>query len=607
MPAAPATARAITPQEEEQLLEWTRAELARRKALTTARFTPYRQDPVGFVENVLLGHLWSRQKEIALAVRDNRLVCVPSCHGPGKTSLAARLAAWWIAPWPAGDALVVTMAPTAHQVRGLLWRELNRVHDAGGLPGRMNLTEWFINNELVALGRSPADDNPTAIQGYHAARVLVIIDEACGVAKAIVDGATSLLTNDDCRLVLIGNPDDPSTEFAELCKPGSGAKVIEISAFDTPNFTGEPVPAWMSPLLVGKTWVAERAKRWGVNSPLYQSKVLGKFPEQASDGLVPISALNAAKARGAELEHMPGEDGGDLGVDVARFGDDSTVIFHRRGDYYQRHEKAQGRDLMMVAGMVVKAVRQTRAKRVKIDDAGLGGGVTDRLRELQGYVGADLEQQAAAATLKDVEIIAINVGEAPRADQSDERFKNLRAEVNWQTRERFMEGKITLIEVEEGELDDMLSQAAQIKYKLTSAGEIQIEAKADMKKRTKGVSPDDWDALVLAGAEPQFPGAGILEYYRQLAADAQAQREGKAPKPTAVIQERPAGAPPEAPQFPWAVAPKAAVGLVRLAVSNGASTIYGQLGRRYDVVDGHVLVEPDDVTPLRAIGFTLVP
>jgi hypothetical protein len=285
---------------------------------------------------------------------------------------------------------------------------------------------------------------------------------------------------------------------------------------------------------------------------------------------------------------MPGNDGGDLGVDVARFGDDSSVIYHRRGDFYERLKSAQKRDTMFVTGMVIEAVRDTKARRVKIDDAGVGGGVTDRLREIQSD-----PSQAGYAILQNVEIIPINVGEAPRADQSDERFKNLRAEVNWQTRERFTTGKITLIEHEPGELDDLLSEAAQIKYKLTSGGEIQIEAKADMKKRLAGSSPDDWDALVLAGAEPQFPGAGMLEYYRQLAADAEAQRGGKAAPAPAT----------SAPAFPWGAAPKAEPGRTRLRAPEGVSTAYGIMGNRYDVIDGAVHVLPDDVQPLCSAGF----
>ena len=91
-----------------------------------------------------------------------------------------------------------------------------------------------IGNELVAYGRKPADYDPAAFQGIHARYVLVIIDEAGGVPKSIFDAVDALATNIDARVVAVGNPDDPGSHFAAICKPGSGWHVETISAFDTP-------------------------------------------------------------------------------------------------------------------------------------------------------------------------------------------------------------------------------------------------------------------------------------------------------------------------------------------------------------------------------------
>ena len=88
----------------------------------------------------------------------------------------------------------------------------------------------------------------------------------------------ALATNIDARVVAVGNPDDPASHFATICKPGSGWHVETISAFDTPAYTGEKVPEELLPLLVSPEWVEERKLRWGVTSPIYQSKVLGEFP-----------------------------------------------------------------------------------------------------------------------------------------------------------------------------------------------------------------------------------------------------------------------------------------------------------------------------------------
>jgi len=475
-----------------------KAEKSKRQRVKTDRWTRYASDPVGFVEDGLLGTLWSKQKLICHSVFEHRHTAVPSCHGVGKSRGAAIVAAWWISAHEPGEAFVVTLAPTAHQVKGILWREIGRIHAEGNLPGYTNVTEWKLDNgELIGMGRSPKDTDPTAIQGIHQLRVLVIFDEACGIAKPLWDAADTLVTNEMSRFLAIGNPDDPASEFANVCKPGSGWNVIPISAFESPNFTEEPVPAFLRPLLVSKTWVEERKHRWGETSALYKSKVKGEFPEQSKDGLIPISTVSAAVAR----ELQPGEPN-ELGVDVARFGEDSTVICHRRGAVARKREKFGNRDLMYVTGRVVVAIKETGAKRVKIDDSGLGGGVTDRLRELKTEKGPDGKPKIAA----DVEIIPVNAGEAPISNIDGDRFKNLRAQMNWGLRERFVDGTID-IDADE----DLQAQACDMRYAYSSSGQIVIESKEDMKKR--GVpSPDDWDALVLAfGSPPTIPKAPIAK------------------------------------------------------------------------------------------------
>ncbi|MDO8533257.1 MAG: hypothetical protein Q7S17_00750, partial [Xanthobacteraceae bacterium] len=243
-------------------------ELAQRRNSIFAHYARWQDDPVGFIVDGLLGFTWSKQREICESVRVNRRTAVQSCHDVGKDWIAAQIVAWWLSCNDPGTALAVTIAPTAHQVRGILWREINRAHAAGGLPGRLNQTEWLHGNELVGFGRSPADTDPTTIQGYHAPKLLFVGDEAGGLSKALLDAADSLIANDNCRALLIGNPDDPTTEFEKICRPGSGWNVIRINAFDSPNFTGEKIPDTLRPLLISKVWVEEKRKSWGEESPL---------------------------------------------------------------------------------------------------------------------------------------------------------------------------------------------------------------------------------------------------------------------------------------------------------------------------------------------------
>ena len=117
---------------------------ARLRRRTADRLAGYTDDPVGFIEEALGHTLWSKQRAIAEAVRNHRHVAVPSCHDSGKSFIAARIAAWWLASRPVGEAFVVTTAPTLTQVRAILWREIARAHRAGRLPGRLNQTEWYM-------------------------------------------------------------------------------------------------------------------------------------------------------------------------------------------------------------------------------------------------------------------------------------------------------------------------------------------------------------------------------------------------------------------------------------------------------------------------------
>jgi hypothetical protein len=551
------------------------AELKARQTSVFQPFLKWQKDPEGFIQERLLGFIWSKQREICRSVRDNRRTAVKSCHDVGKSYIASRIAAWFGSCNDVGEVFVVTLAPTFHQVKAILWRELKKAHDAGSLPGTMNLTEWKIGQELIAFGRSPADTDPTAIQGIHAPRVLVIGDEACGLSKEILDAADSLLANEDSRILLIGNPDDPSSEFATICKPGSGWNVIRINAFDSPNFTGEEVPDRLRPLLISKTWVQEKAKKWGVDSPLYVAKVLGEFPEQANDALIPIAAVNAATTRflAAKEAGFPPTKGDrhDLGVDVARQGDDASVIYRAKGWRATCEHRHHKRDLMELVGEIIRCCRRDKPKRIKIDDTGMGGGVTDRLRQIQNS--QDPRDNEARVAITGVEICPINVGESPRGQIADERFVNLRAELGWNMRVILTEQPVEL-----EPSDDLESQIVQIKYTVPN-GEIQIEKKADMKKRTKGKSPDDWDALVLAFAEPSFEGAGGYAWMLAQAA----------------ALNKPQGAGPDG--FVAMVVPAAEM----------FQTIYGGDGRIYSSVGGQIRVIPDDVTSFLGRGYVRVP
>ncbi len=481
---------------QEAVWQATRAHLLVKRDQQVDRFAPYTFDPSGFVTHALREHVWSKQEVILNSIRDNRHTAVKSCHGPGKSFIVARAVTWWLSVHEPGTAFVVTTAPSFPQVRAILWREIGRAYRKGKLPGRVNQTEWFIGRgsehystpfageEMVAFGRKPADTDPTAFQGIHAAHVLVVFDEACGIPKELWDAAEGLITNTDSRIIAIGNPDNPATEFAEVCKPGSGWNTITISAFDTPNFTGEPIPPYLEPLLVTPQWAEERRIKWGESSPLYKSKVLGEFPEDATDGVVPWSWV--ARSRYEETPDYSPDDllPVELGVDVGA-GGDLTVIRERRGRVAGRSWRALTKESTEAVGEVMRAIRETGATRVKVDVIGIGWGVVGRLKELR----RDDHHHA--------EIVGVNVAAEP-SDKAA--YNKLRDEIWWQARERSQVAAWDLSNVD----DETITQLIAPTYQLDSRGRIQVEPKADTIKRIDH-SPDDADALNLAFYEPPKP------------------------------------------------------------------------------------------------------
>jgi hypothetical protein len=470
------------------------AELERRRFLA---------DPVYWAQRRLGDTLWSSQCRIIESVRDNRRTAVISCHEIGKSFIAALAAGWWLDTNPPGTAFVVTSAPSGPQVKTILWREIGRVHARGQLRGRVNQTEWYMrmpagNEEQVAIGRKPDEYDPTAFQGIHAPRVLVIFDEANGIRGPLHEAADSLIANDFGKFLMISNPDDPSGEFFEACKPGSGWAVHSISAFDSPNFTGEELPERIKQQLIGRVYVEEKRKKWAphwtwtpdgsrcvppadsgestsTTNPYWTSKILGQFPENSTDGgLLPVSWVKAAQLR--QLTVTAETATGELGLDVGGGGDTSVGCVNRGGICRILWED-RNPDTMATCGRMLGYLdgpTNANIRLAKVDEIGIGRGVVNRAHELKKPV------------------FGVNVGAKAR---DPKHFVNLRAELWWHVRTLFEQA---LIDIDPGD-EDLASELLSIRFTRISGGKIQIESKKEAKAR--GVpSPNRADALMLACA-----------------------------------------------------------------------------------------------------------
>ena len=435
------------------------------------------EDPVFFVENVVgMTQLWNKQGQIMRSVRDNSRTIVRSCNGAGKTFTTANTVTWFLTTHP--QSVVVSTAPTARQVRELLWQEINNIHKNSKYPlgGRCLNVNWTLGAKWFAVGLST--DDPNRFQGFHAEHILGVIDEGAGVEAPIWEGMDAILTSSGARLLAIGNPTEPSGRFYEAFSSSLYHK-IHISAFDTPNFTEngivlediksgrwkEKMKDLIYPALITPQWAAERLQEWGEDSPAFQSRILGNFPIYGADTIIPLGWALRAKERALDYKDS---DRCYMAVDVARFGDDESVIGIRRGNSLVKLDSMTNVDVYTLSKACKAVFDRERPEWVKVDVVGIGAGVADNLRAW-GIPAIDYIAQERA--------------------YSTEKFVNRRTESWYNLRERLRKDLVNLPNDEV-----MLGQLTSPKYKFDTAGRYVLESKDDMKKRGLS-SPDRGDVV----------------------------------------------------------------------------------------------------------------
>jgi hypothetical protein len=455
----------------------------------------YYLEPTFWVEDKLGEKIWSGQKKIMNSVRDHRKTAAMTCHDIGKSFISARIAGHWLDIHEPGDACVVTTAPTGPQVKLILWKEIGRMHQHGQLRGRLNQTEWVEKvgdkEETVALGRKPSDYSPTAFQGIHAPFVLVIVDEANGVRGKLWDAMDSLIANDGSKMLAIFNPDEPSGEIYEACRPNSGWNIVQISAFDSPNFTDEKndLPQEVLSQLIGMSYVEEKRKKWAPSwkwneahnrvlmpedgkledtHPFWQSKVLGQFPVQTGAGsLIPLTWIRQAQERSIR----PGLPN-NLGLDVGASEDgDPSCLGWRRGSHFRVLYEERQPDTMKTLGRMVKTLRDPHmgATFCNVDYIGVGRGVVDKALEDK------------------LPIIPVSVSHSAKNPLE---FADLLSEIWWGIRGLFERGEIDIDEND----TDLAEELLMVRWEPNSKGQTKVFYQ-------DGPSPNRADSLLISFAE----------------------------------------------------------------------------------------------------------
>jgi hypothetical protein len=314
--------------------------------------------------------------------------------------------------------------------------------------------------------------------------VLVIMDEAGGIPKWLWDAARTITTGPECRILAIGNPDDNTSEFARVCQHDRAWTNLKISAFDSPNFTGEPVPQQLKDLLVDPEWVEDCRVSWGEESALYKAKILGEFSDSEA-GLIPLSWVTAANNRWRiwnedQKKGKTSQRGQTIfGVDVGHMGEDKTVIAARKGRVVMGLESFSKQNTVEVVNIVEARMGAHMNAIAVVDGIGVGAGVVDLL-------------QAHGKSVHS--FIASGVNKL-RDSSGYQKFINNRSAAWWNMREILDPSRGPTICLPPD--DQLTADLTAPHYDMMAGGKLKVESKDDIRTRL-GRSTDFGDAVVQA-------------------------------------------------------------------------------------------------------------
>jgi hypothetical protein len=408
-------------------------------------------------------------------------IAIASGHGIGKSAFVSWLILWAISTFE--DTRGVVTANTESQLKTKTWAELAKWH-------RLCICgHWFEYTATKLFARDPkhadtwridmvpwSERNVEAFAGLHnqGKRVLLIFDEASAIPDIIWETAEGALTDSNTQIIwaVFGNPTRNTGRFRQCFGSFKHRWLHRQIDSRTVKITNKQQIA---------QWVAD----YGEDSDFVRVRVRGVFPRAGSTQFIGSDIVEAAATREA---HAGIYDALVLGVDPARFGDDESVIYIRKGRDGRTHAplKFRGLDTMQLAARVAEQYEFFRADAIFVDGGGLGAGVVDRLRQLR------------------IPVIEVQFGASPDRStpgQEGTAYSNKCAEMWGVMREWLGSGGAIPDD------NDLKAQLESREYGFVlkdGRDAIQLEKKTDMKKRGLS-SPDIADALALTFAYPVMP------------------------------------------------------------------------------------------------------
>ena len=459
---------------------------ALKKQFFHERIPIYRKNPVTFAREVLRFEPDEWQKVALMDLAENPKVVIKSGQGVGKTGLEAVALLWFLTCFPYPR--VVATAPTKQQLHDVLWSEVAKWQERS--PLLKHILKWtktyiyMVGHEKRWFATARTATKPENMQGFHEDHMLFIVDEASGVADPIMEAILGTLSGKNNKLLMCGNPTRTSGTFFDAFHADRAIyQCHTVSSADSPR--------------TNKQNIKSLIRKYGKDSNVVLVRVFGEFPKQEDDIFIPLPLIDNSIM--TEFSPRKTPDFIHIACDVARFGDDKTVIGYKIDEKAEFYKKRQGQDTMKTADDIIllgeMLVHRYRLEPetdnpipVKVDDGGVGGGVVDRLKQIK---------RNNPERFWWLEIYPVLFGQRIKHKYYHDSTTYMMAIVK-KLLQPFDEdtGERKLVELILPNDDDLAAQLSGRKYSLTEASKLKVESKEAMKKRGLP-SPDEADCVLL--------------------------------------------------------------------------------------------------------------
>lgn len=422
----------------------------------------YRGNPVAFVRGVFKAEPTEQQVSLLNAAVEPHARCaVKSATATGKTTALAWLTFYFLICYPDCKGLVT--APTSSQLHRVFKSELALWH--GKMDDVFKPFYEILNDSIFITGKKKTQffswatgsaENKESFAGLHAQKVVLMVDEASALPKEIFDTLYGTLSFGDTSFILVSNPVRAEGSFYNLFAKDVGSwSKFTFTSFDSPN--------------VDKDWINEIAEYYGVDSDFYKMRVLGEFPIFSEAQFISSEDVDQAIQRQLLPQDYHNYDR-VLGVDVARFGKDSSVVVDRQGPKIWNILSFKGLDTVEFSEKILEYFKSLpHVSSVAVDGIGVGSGVVDQLKRFQ------------------LPVVDVNVS---CKSSEPKTYYNLRAQLYGQIKDWLPSADIP-------NHDTLRNNLVSLNYSYNAKLQILLESKKDMKKRGLD-SPDFSDALAIS-------------------------------------------------------------------------------------------------------------